>query len=93
MTWMASHHPAPPCSCSYCSTRLAADMLLLSQLNSQTPIFRRGPLNTSLPLRSTCSLQLGSSMMADWGHGRYMAAICGDRIRDRMPRAVRLLPA
>jgi hypothetical protein len=41
---------------------------------SHTPILMRGPLNTSLPLLSTCSRQLGSSMMADWGQGRYMAA-------------------
>jgi hypothetical protein len=42
----------------------------------------RGPLNTSLPLLSTCSLQLGSSMMADWGHGRYMAATWGQYDRE-----------
>jgi hypothetical protein len=50
--------------------------------HSQTPILMRGPLNTSLPLLSTCSLQLGSSMMADWGHGRYMAAIWRQYDRD-----------
>lgn len=43
---------------------------------SHTPILILGPLNTRRPVLSTTSLQPGSSMMADWGHRRYIAAVC-----------------